>query len=135
MGLGLGKIFSPVKLVEQATKALDKMTDGQGEKADRFIDLLSAYEPFKIAQRVLAFMVIGSYVFIHLCTTIIYIAVLTKNLFWGTSMDPTPLHEVYKWNNENLLYPTLIILTFYFSGGVINGALKRLSNKSTSPNK
>ncbi len=134
MGL-LGKITSPVKLIEQATKALDKMTDGQGEKADRFIDLLAAYEPFKIAQRVLAFMVIGTYVFIHIVTTLIYLAVIVKNLFWGTNLDPSPLYEVYKWNNENLLYPSLIILTFYFSGGVINGAIKRLSNKTLSPSK
>lgn len=116
MGI-LGKIINPEKLVDGVGKGVDKFFDGQGDKAERFTELLKLYEPFKIAQRVLAFMFCGVYLFSHL----VALGVLYFNKEMATAI----------WNNtnENLLYIVLVITAFYFSGGVINGAIKRFSKK------
>jgi hypothetical protein len=118
MGI-LGKIISPEKLVEGVGKAADKFFDGQGDKAQRFTELLKLYEPFKIAQRVLAFMFSGVYLLSHL------IALIT--LYFDKELSG----EIWHNTNENLLYPVLAIVSFYFTGGVINGMAKRFS-KNTS---
>jgi hypothetical protein len=131
---GFGAIFSPKKLVDGLGKGFDKLVDGQGDKADRFGSLLESYEPFKLAQRVLAFMFSFAYLFVFVSTAIVHLIVIIKNIFWKAGLDTEPLYELYNWNNETLGYPVLIILTFYFSGGVINGALKRLNKSRKSTN-
>ena len=118
MGI-LGKIINPEKLVEGVGKAADKFLDGQGDKAQRFTELLKLYEPFKIAQRVLAFMFSGVYLFAFLVGLV------------AIFFDKDLAHEIWHNTNENLLYIVLSVVTFYFSGGVINGAVKRFA-KNTS---
>lgn len=114
MGI-LGKIISPEKLVDGVGKGIDKFFDGRGEKAARFTELLKLYEPFKIAQRVLAFMFCSVYLFSHL---------LALGMMY---VDVNISKEIWHNTNDNLLYIVLSIVTFYFSGGVINGAIKRFS--------
>ncbi|PHR23612.1 MAG: hypothetical protein COA36_16915 [Desulfotalea sp.] len=115
--MGLGNIFTPAKLLEGIGKGLDKMVDGQGDKAKRFSELLKLYEPFKLAQRYLAFMFAGVYLLSHLAAITV--------LYW----DKELAELIWNHTNDNLLYIILTIVAFYFSGGVINGALKRLSKK------
>ena len=118
MGI-LGKIINPEKLIEQVGKGIDKLVDGQGEKAERFTELLRLYEPFKVAQRVLAFMLVGVYLFSHLVAL-------------GTMyIDEVLALQIWNNTNENLLYIVLTVTAFYFSGGVINPAIKRFAKKST----
>lgn len=114
MGI-LGKIISPEKLVDGIGKGVDKFFDGQGDKAERFTELLKLYEPFKIAQRILAFMFTGVYLFSHLMALTI--------LYWDKELSTL----IWDKTNDNLLYIVLTIVAFYFSGGVINGAIKRFS--------
>ena len=125
----LGKLDAPEKLISAVGKGVDKFFDGQGDKAERFTELLKLYEPFKIAQRYLAFMTTGTFLFIHLITALLYISVVAVNIYNVSELNPEPLKDVFKWNNDNLLYIVMIQNAFYFSGGVINGAIKRFSNK------
>jgi hypothetical protein len=111
----LGKILSPEKLMDGVGKGVDKFFDGQGDKAERFTELLKLYEPFKLAQRVLAFMFTGVYLFSHLAALAI--------LYWNKELSEL----IWNKTNDNLLYIVLTIVAFYFSGGVINGAIKRFS--------
>ena len=133
--LTLGKILSPEKLIEGVGKGVNKFFDGQGDKAERFTELLKLYEPFKLAQRVLAFMVIGVYLFIHWLTSMVWLATVTVNIFWDSEHDPSDLETIFRWNNDNLLYPVLVIVSFYFAGGVINGAVKRFAKGANDKKK
>lgn len=116
MGI-LGKILNPEKLVDGIGKGVDKFLDGQGDKANRFTELLKLYEPYKLAQRVLSFMFVGVYLFSHL--------VALGTLYFDKELAT----EIWSNTNENLFYIVLTVAAFYFSGGVVNGAIKRFSKK------
>ena len=128
----LTRILSADELVKDTAKGVisgvDKAVYTNEEKADDFKNLLTLYEPFKLAQRLIALTVTGVYLLIH----ILIFALRAIDLFWFDAKNANVLIELATWNNDALLYPFLVILAFYFSGGVINSAVARFSKK---PNK
>lgn len=118
MGI-IGRIFKPEKLIDGVVKGVDKLTDSQGEKADRFSELLKLYEPFKLAQRIIAILFTSAYLISHL-TAITFIILDSKD----------KAEIIFQRTNDNLMYIVLAIVSFYFTGGVINGALKRFTKKT-----
>jgi hypothetical protein len=117
MGI-IGKIFSADKLVESVGNGVDKFFDGNGDKAQRFERLLGLYEPFKLAQRILALMFSGVYLLSHvLALAVMFFKPELSAIIWERS-------------NDNLLYIVLSIITFYFAGGVVNPALKRMQKRA-----
>jgi len=114
----IGKILGSEKVIESGLKLIDDMHTSTEEevkaKADAKTQLLQAYAPFKIAQRWLALMFgmtfLGSYILV-LAMTI------------SGQGDPDAVTKVMELFNIN--YAMLVILTFYFSGGVIEGVLDK----------
>ena len=87
-------------------------------KAKAKADLLAAYAPFKIAQRYLALM-------FGLTFLSSYLIVLGMTIFErGNPSDVTQVMEQFSIN-----YAMLIILTFYFGGGAVDGFMERKSKK------
>jgi len=109
----LGKILGSDSVIKQGMKLIDDMHTSDEEaiaaKSKAKIDLMSAYAPFKIAQRYLALMFgatfLGSYVIV-LSMTI------------SGQGDPDAVTKVMEQFSIN--YAMLIILGFYFGGGVID---------------
>jgi hypothetical protein len=109
----LGKILGSDSVISQGMKLIDDMHTSTEEeiaaKSKAKIDLMGAYAPFKIAQRYLALMFgatfLGSYVIV-LSMTI------------SGQGDPDAVTKVMEQFSIN--YAMLIILGFYFGGGVVD---------------
>tara|TARA_R110000823_G_scaffold239563_1_gene364744 strand:+ start:1105 stop:1464 length:360 start_codon:yes stop_codon:yes gene_type:complete len=109
----LGKILGSDGVISQGMKLIDDMHTSTEEeiaaKSKAKIDLMGAYAPFKVAQRYLALMFgatfLGSYVIV-LSMTI------------SGQGDPDAVTKVMEQFSIN--YAMLIILGFYFGGGVVD---------------
>ena len=109
----LAKILGSGDVIKQGMNLIDDMHTSSEEeiaaKSKAKIDLMGAYAPFKIAQRYLALMFgatfLGSYVLVLGMTISGY----------GDADAVTKVMEQFSIN-----YAMLIILGFYFGGGVID---------------
>lgn len=120
----LAKIFGSGEVVKAGLDLIDDIHTSTEEevkaKSQAKIDLLRAYEPFKLAQRYIAFAFTGVYL---LC----FALVLGFNL-----SDRVTDADTIKQTLEDFQigYAMLIILTFYFGGGFAEGVLnKRKADK------
>jgi len=114
----LGKIFGSGKMMEAGSKAIDALVFTNEEKAKLHVDFLSKYEPFKLAQRYLAFMFSGIFLLVYLNAVILWnVGVLTSNLeMQGFYM--VAAFELAEWNTKTLGAVILVVVGFYFAGGV-----------------
>lgn len=126
-----GKIFGSDKTIEKTLDAaysgLDKVWHTEEEKADHFKSLLKLYEPFKLAQRLLALIVTCSYCGIWVVCALLF----SVSAFFDPCLDICKANqlmsisqELASFNNQILGTPTAIILAFYFGGGAVEGFVK-----------
>ena len=109
----LGKILGSGDVIQQGMKLIDDMHTSDEEaiaaKSKAKIELMGAYAPFKVAQRYLALMFgatfLGS-----------YMIVLSMTI--SGQGDPNAVTKVMEQFSIN--YAMLIILGFYFGGGVVD---------------
>jgi len=109
------------KAVDAIIKTGDKLVYTEEEKAemrlktaDMHIKMLSAYAPFKIAQRLIALLFIGGFLFTHLMAVFIFI--------WG---NVELSKSLFKINNDVLGLPVSLIVGFYFMGGTLESYNKK----------
>jgi len=126
MGGILGKIFNPKKLGDSIISGIDKAFLSREEQLDYMQKMLVLYEPFKIAQRILAIMFSGSFLFVHLLTAVAHFICVLRG------SDPKPIIELYGYNNDSLGTIVLVVVSFYFAGGVLEGTVKRLKKDKTN---
>lgn len=109
--LGLGDV------VKEGFQLIDNMHTSTKEeieaKAKAKTDLLTAYAPFKVAQRYLALMFGFTYIFS-------FLLVLTMTLLAGG--DVKDVREVIA--EFQIAWVMLIIVGFYFGGGAFEGVKK-----------
>ena len=118
----IGKILGSGDVIKKGMELIDDMHTSTEEeialKSKARIDLMNAYAPFKIAQRWLALMFgltfIGSY-FLVLGMT------LTGQ---GDADAVTKVMEQFSIN-----YAMLVILSFYFAGGAVEGFMEKKRGK------
>lgn len=115
----LSKIFGSDKIIDAGISAGDKLFFTNEEKADYRIKLLKAYEPFKLAQRLIALLVTAVYLFIHLTAAIMFVV-----SFWIEKAKEAS-EGLFTLNNESLGTAFAIIVAWYFAGGVINNIKKK----------
>lgn len=116
----LGRIFNPQKLGESIVSGVDKMILSKEERLDYMQKMLVLYEPYKIAQRILAIMFSGAYLLVHVTTAI------THFIYTVRGLDVSLIVELYGHNNDSLGTIVLMIVGFYFAGGVLEGTVKKL---------
>lgn len=119
----LGKIFGSEKVISSGIALIDSLHTSTEEeiaaKTKAKTDLLTAYAPFKLAQRVIAF----SFTFIYLSC---FAMVLGFTLLDQTA-DAEKVKQVLE--DFQIGYGMLVILTFYFGGGAFEGVMaQRRSN-------
>lgn len=118
----IGKILGSDKVIEKGLDLIDGMHTSTEEeiaaKSKARIDLMNAYAPFKIAQRWLALMFgtvfLGTYVLVLVMT-------LTGQ------GDPDAVTKVMDQFTIN--YAVLVILSFYFGSGAVEGFLEKKRGK------
>lgn len=114
----IGKILGSGDVIKKGLDLIDDLHTSTEEeiaaKSKAKIDLMTAYAPFKIAQRYLALMFgltfLGSYVLV-LAMTI------------SGQGDPSAVTQVMEQFSIN--YAMLIILGFYFGGGAVEGFIEK----------
>lgn len=124
MGL-LGRVFGTKEALGYVSNHLDKVFFTKEEKAQNWIDTLKAYEPFKLAQRLVALSVTGTYLFVFLVAIFMKIASC-----WGGQHLNEMSDELIQQNNETLGTAFICIVSFYFAGGMAEGILSKLRKKS-----
>ena len=125
MGL-LSKIFNPKELGKSIISGIDKAFLSKEEQLDYMQQMLVLYEPYKLAQRVLAIMFSSAFLLVHLITAIAHFIYVLKGF------KAESIIELYNFNNDSLGTIVLVIVSFYFAGGVLEGTVKRLSKKDKS---
>ena len=96
----IAKIFGSTKVINAGISGIDKAIYSAEEKADYHLKFLSAYEPFKLAQRVIAFSFV-----------IPFIAFGSFGLAFNNEEIVTKAIDMFGT-------PVAIIVGFYFAGGV-----------------
>ena len=113
----IGKIFGSGKVIEKGLELIDDIQTSTEEeiraKTDSKVQLLSAYAPFKIAQRYLALMFTFTFL---ACFTI------TLGMTLAGQGDVEGVKAVL--GDFYIGEIMLVIITFYFGGGVID-SIKR----------
>ena len=132
MGI-FSKIFGTDDVVKKAAdgiyNGIDKLVYTDEEKAEmrlqaaqQFLKLLKAYEPFKLAQRLLALTFAIPYIVVWIISAILFVVgALVPEL--SNAIDAS--RELAKMNNETLGTSVAIILAFYFSGGMLEGVVSK----------
>jgi len=110
MGI-FSKLLGSDKVISAGISGIDAMFYTDEERAEGKIKLLKAYEPFKIAQRYLALIYCVPHAFASLITFIAS--------FWVDVSDQVELLS------GNMGMIALVIVGFYFAGGVISGGFKK----------
>jgi len=116
----LAKIFNPKKLGESIISGVDKAILTNEEKIDYMQKMLTLYEPYKLAQRILAILFSSVFLLIHLLTSIAHFIYVLRDL------DTEKVVSLYSYNNDSLGMIVLMVVSFYFAGGVLEGTVKRL---------
>lgn len=118
----ISKMLGSGNVIEKGLDLIDNMHTSTEEeiqaKAKAKTDLLSAYAPFKLAQRYLALM----FGFTFLLT---YVLVLGMTI--AGKGDPDAVTKVMDQFSIN--YAMLIILSFYFAGGAVEGFMDKRKSK------
>jgi len=121
----LGKIFGSSDVVDKGISLIDEAFYTDSEKAEdeaksrvektkAKINLMKAYAPFKVAQRYLALMFGLSYISTYILVLVMYF--LDKSV-----TEVMSILEMFQIN-----YVVLIIVTFYFGSGAIEGISRRI---------
>lgn len=116
----LGRLFNPKKLGDSLISGIDKAILTNEEKLDYMQKMLVLYEPYKLAQRILAILFSCAFLFVHLITAISHFVYVLRG------KDATNIISLYNFNNDSLGTVVMIIVSFYFAGGLLEGTVKRL---------
>ena len=116
MGI-LGKILGSDAIISKGLELLDDAFESDEEKRESKtkakIDLLTAYAPFKVAQRYLALMFGATYLFSFFLTLVMTLAGI------GETESVFNLLEQFK-----IAWIMIAIVTFYFGGGLAESVKK-----------
>jgi len=128
-----GTLFGSENVIKRAADGIyngvDKAIYTDQEKAGGFLNLLKAYEPFKLAQRLLALTLAIPYVVVWLfCAGMLIVSGFVE-LSYGQQIAGSA-KVLGELNNTTLGTPVALILAFYFGGGALEGVVTRLKAKS-----
>lgn len=125
----LGKLLGSEKALESADNLVNKFSEGgdkavftREEKSDFWLKLLAAYQPYKLAQRLLALMVTGIMILGHLMASTLYIL----SIWFDTGAQAKAITEL---TNAQFGTAFTIIIGFYFAGGMAEGIIRKVRNR------
>ncbi len=134
-------IFSSSTVVENVSNGLDKIVLTKEEKLDNWERLLALYEPFKLAQRLIALTLLFALIFTFLLAAGVRVGGF---LFYEPSPEifdlivagkyVAPYIETSEWlilNAYKLFFePFTWAVIFYYGGGASEGLVKAWKNRN-----
>lgn len=133
MGI-LARIFGTDEVISRAADGIvhgvDALVLTDEERVRYHLEFLRAYEPFKLAQRLLAMVVGVPYVAVWVLSAILFVgSVLMDPCQPDEQCKSRQIEEASKelatMNNDTLGLPFAIIVGFYFAGGAIEGVIQK----------
>src|SRR6056297_1987990 len=115
----LSKLFGSDKVIDHAASGIDKVWFTKEEKAESWINTLKAYEPYKLAQRLIALLVTSVYLLVWLLSAAMFVL-----SFWFEEILEVS-KGLAELNNETLSLPFALIIGFYFAGGATEGLINK----------
>lgn len=106
-------LFSNKNVIDNVMSGMDKAWFTNEERAEMQLKFLKAYEPYRLAQRLIALMVTGVWLFSYLAVGVLY----------ATGLEVA--EKLMGYVNENMSYPVLMIFGWYFGGAVIQKFAKK----------
>ena len=100
-----GKIFGSEKVIDAGIKGIDAIWFTNEEKAEAHKEFLKLYEPYKLAQRLIALIITIPYV---LCVLILF----------GMYIAGLEVVPAVDFLNELLGIPFMMIIAFYYAGSL-----------------
>ena len=129
MGI-VSKIFGSEKIIEGGLNGLDKIILTDEEKIDAKLSFLKLYEPFKLAQRLLAWLFSSVFLGVYLlAVTIWMMGAFTENLDRAGFLMAIAL-ELAEWNTNTLGTAISLIIGFYFASGFVEGSIVKYNKKA-----
>lgn len=129
MGL-FSKLFGNDETIKKGLDIVDEAFDTDQEIDERVIKkmelktkLLEAYEAFKLAQRFLAMTFCPAYV-------IAWFTTFATELVLAIMQIERNLDKAYALLKGDMAIMVIIILTFYFGGGAVEGIVNRFKNRT-----
>lgn len=127
-----GTLFGSENVIRRAADGIyngvDKAFYTEQEKATGFLNLLKAYEPFKLAQRLLALVVSLPYVLVWLMSASMLVIAGFVDPAYGKQIEESA-RVLGELNNDTLGMPVALVLGFYFGGGALEGVVERFKVK------
>lgn len=121
MGGILGKILGSKGVIDNAMSGIDKSIFTREEKADYMLKFLAAYQPFKLAQRILAIMFSSVFLFGIFAGTVM---IIVGSIIVNTDITVAG-KDLITTTWKSIGTPESLIVAFYFAGGTINTFIKR----------
>ena len=138
----LSRIFGDSEVVKKAADGVYNGVDAvfftKEEQADHFTRLLESYQPFKLAQRLLAMLVGIPYVGIWLLSASIYLGsavstIMVDDCLENEKCSPQRMMDIGEnladKNNATLGEPFVWICIFYFGGGALEGTVAAVQKR------
>lgn len=109
----LSKIFNPDKLTDAIINSGDALVFTDEEQAKMKLEMLKAFQPFKLAQRLLAFMFAVNFIIAFWVGVVLF--------FWYPTYFDGFLKIIATFN---LGWIMMAMVSFYFGGGLLNSLPK-----------
>ncbi|MCG9659729.1 hypothetical protein [Vibrio mediterranei] len=118
MGLW-SNLFGTSKIIDDGMELIDNAFYTDEEKTEQKKQMLKAYEPFKLAQRLIAIMFCFTFL-------LLLVGLVVMSFFVDITVQ---LDVIEKYMESSLLKPVMMILGFYFAGGMLEGVIERAKKK------
>ena len=119
-------LFGSDKIIDAGINGIDQMVFTDEEKSSAKMKFLKLYEPFKLAQRYIAMTFCPAYIFMWIMTGLLEAANIFIVAFSNRSLNTDVM---YKLLSGDISVMVIIILSFYFGGGAVEGVVKKFSKR------
>tara|TARA_R110002051_G_C8657151_1_gene488445 strand:- start:250 stop:627 length:378 start_codon:yes stop_codon:yes gene_type:complete len=119
-------LFGSNKIIDAGINGIDQMVFTDEEKSLAKMKFLKLYEPFKLAQRYIAMTFCPAYIFMWIITGMLEAANIFIVAFSNRSLNTDVM---YKLLSGDISVMVIIILSFYFGGGAVEGVVKKFSKR------
>jgi len=119
-------LFGSDKIIDAGINGIDQMVFTDEEKSSAKMKFLKLYEPFKLAQRYIAMTFCPAYIFMWIMTGLLEAANIFIVAFSDRSLNTDVM---YKLLSGDISVMVIIILSFYFGGGAVEGVVKKFSKR------